>query len=75
MMTASMCVLTYNYGTVAFLTFFITSSLQFDAFRKYMRGLIDELNDVITQRQVDHDDREVQTMLQHIVCFHVAAKE
>lgn len=74
----------YTYVVAVFMVFFITTSLQFDANRVYMKGLIDELDDSIEQpctaataAAVDHDEDDVnlKTMLQHIVCFHVSGRE
>lgn len=70
----AMAVTIYTYVTAVFMTFFITSSLQFDAFRNYWKGLIDEFDKAIAQRLTDDDD-DIKTMFQHIVCFHVAVKE
>lgn len=78
-MTAIYCavaVTIFSYVTGVFMTFFITISLQFDAFRIYMRSLIAELDDAIKRHRTDvDDDKEIKTMLEHIVCFHVAAKK
>lgn len=64
-------VTSFIFTVTVFLTFFITTSLQFDACRIYMKGLVAELDDAITQ--CDHDD--IQPMFQHIISFQVAAKE
>lgn len=59
-----------------FMSFFITTSLQFNAFRNYLKGLIVELNDAFGRRQIDDgNDKDIQSMFRHIVCFHAATKE
>lgn len=64
----------YTYVNGIFMTFFITTSQQFDAFRIYLKGLIDELDDAIAIKQRCTNNDAIQSMFQHIVCFHVATK-
>lgn len=60
----------YTYVTTTFLSFFVSTSLQFDAIRIYMKGLIKELDDAIVNRV-----NGFEMMLRDIVRTHVAMKE
>lgn len=70
----AMNVTIYTYVNGIFMTFFITTSQQFDAFRIYLKGLIDELDDAIAIKQRCTNNDAIQSMFQHIACFHVATK-
>lgn len=62
----------YTFVTFSFVSFFITTSLQFGAFRIYMKGLVGDLNAMIVD---GNGTREIPKMLCEVVRFHVAAKE
>lgn len=62
----------YVFVAAAFLSFFIATSLQFDACRVYMEGLVTELDDATTRPS---HAVGLELMFEHIVCFQVAAKE
>lgn len=64
----------FTYVTASFSSFFISTNLQFDAFRLYMKGLIDELENIY-EEQNTLKEGDIQSMLRDIVRFHVVVKE
>lgn len=62
----------FTYVTFSFVSFFISIILQLNAFRIYLKGLIDELNNAIDDHNAPHD---FQLILRNIVRFHVVVKE
>lgn len=54
------------------MAFFISISLQFDAYRTYLSAIVDELSDMAKQSR---DQTNIQSIFGHIVNVHVAANE
>lgn len=70
-LVCTLAVTTVTYTYVVYMAFFITASLQFDACRAYMKGLVGDLSNAAEQCI----DTEIKAMFQHMITFHVAAKE